>query len=69
MTPIARLVGRQDKQVGRVSSNLIRVQRGLALPTQEHGVAVLVVEGDQDGGGGVEGDLRLVKIIKYLLSN
>ena len=51
--------------MGRVSSNLIRVQRGLALPTQEHGVAVLVVEGDQDGGGGVEGDLRLVKIIKY----
>ena len=50
--------------MGRVSSNLIRVQRGLALPAQEHGVAVLVVEGDQDGGGGVEGDLRLVQIIK-----
>ena len=64
MTPIARLVGRQDKQVGRVSSNLIRVQRGLALPAQEHGVAVLVVEGDQDGGGGVEGDLRWFKSLK-----
>ena len=39
----------------RIHGNLVRVHRRLALPAQEHGGAVLVVEGDQDGGRHVQG--------------